>query len=431
MSKHVIVISEDALVFEDLETLKEYPNFASIWPKAALVPRTRSIYPTITYPAHVSMMTGVYPERHGVLNNEQTILGEASSKWVHFRESVKAPTIFDRAKAQGLTTAAVFWPVTGNDVSIDYLVDEYWPQTPGETAHECFRNSGSSPEVLEKVVDPNLPLLTHRVHPGCDQFITACACAMIREFKPNLLMIHPANIDAYRHQTGLFSPRVTQGLYEIDLWLGDIIKATKDAGIYDDTTFFIVSDHGQMNITRTIAPNVLFAENGLLTVAPDGSVADYKAFAKSTGMSAQVYLRDPSDRDAYEKTHALLTQMCDEGVYGISRVYTAEEVKAEERLAGDFSFVLETDGYTSFRNEWTRPLVRALDIEDYRFGRATHGHHPDKGPQPTMLAFGPGIRAGAVVDEHRPIVDVPPTVAKVLGFEMPGADGRVIEGMLG
>ena len=67
--RHVIVISEDAMVYEDTETLKRLPNFGSIWDRAARVNRVRSIYPTITYPCHVSMMTGVYPDRHGVVNN--------------------------------------------------------------------------------------------------------------------------------------------------------------------------------------------------------------------------------------------------------------------------------------------------------------------------------------------------------------------------
>lgn len=429
MSKHVIVISEDALLYEDLETLKTLPNFSKIWPKTARVNRARSIYPTVTYPAHVSMMTGVYPDKHGVTNNEQPIMGELSSKWIHFRDWVKAPTIFDYAKAHGLTTAAVFWPVTGNHPAIDYLIDEYWPQTEQESLRDCFENSGSSKEVMREIVEPNLSKLISRTPPYCDAFAHACAADIIRKFKPNLLMLHPANIDGYRHQTGVFSPRVTQGLYEIDLWFGDIVKATQDAGIYDDTTFFIVSDHGHMNIVRSICPNVLLAENGLITVAEDGSVADYIAFCKSAGLSAQVYMKDPSNQEHLERTYALLKRMCDEEVYGISRVYTAEEARSEEHLAGDFSFVLETDGHTSFTNDWRRPLVRNLDSTDYRFGRSTHGHQPDKGPQPTLFAFGPGVRAGVVL-ENCSIVDEPPTFARVLGFDMPDVDGKVLSELL-
>ncbi|NLG25169.1 MAG: alkaline phosphatase family protein [Clostridiales bacterium] len=431
MARHVIVVSEDALVYEDLETLKTLPNFSRIWDRTARVNRVRSVYPTITYPCHTTMMTGVYPDRHGVVNNEQPRLCEVSSPWIHFRESVKAPTVFDCAKAAGLTTAGAFWPVTGGDQSIDYLVAEYWPQSADESGYDCFVRSGSSAEVMKKVVAPNLPFVEgrHRRHPYCDQFVNACACAIVRAFKPNLLMVHPANVDAYRHHSGLFSPLVTHGLHQIDLWLGDLIAATRDAGIYDETDFVITSDHGQLNIVRTVSPNAMLAERGLIEVAADGSIGDYTAFCKSAAMSSHVYLKDPGDRDACRRTRELLKWMCAEGVYGISRVYTAEEVAREERLAGGFSFVLESDGYSSFTNEWTRPLVRPLDVGDYRFGRATHGHHPDKGPQPTMLCFGPDIRPGAVVERGR-LVDQAPTIAALLGLKMENIDGAPIGALL-
>ena len=97
----------------------------------------------------------------------------------------------------------------------------------------------------------------------------------------------PANIDDYRHKSGIFSGLVTHGLHEIDLWLGDVIRAAKDAGIYEDTDFVITSDHGQLNISRTISPNVIFADHGLIDVDDQGKVKDYTAFCKSTAMSSQ------------------------------------------------------------------------------------------------------------------------------------------------
>lgn len=294
---------------------------------------------------------------------------------------------------------------------------------------QCFLNSGSTPEVVEKCVDPHLWMQVNRTHPWCDEFITACACSIIREYKPNLLMIHPANIDAYRHQTGLFTPKVTHGLHEIDNWLGWLIRATKDAGIYEDTDFFIVSDHGQINISRVICPNVELARRGLIQVDGSGQVTDYVAMVKSTGASAQVYLKEPDNEQALARTEMVLKEMCQAGIYGISRVYTAQEAAQEERLAGEFSFVLETDGFTSFGNDWTGALCRTHDVTDYRFGRATHGHQPDKGPQPTLIAFGPSIRPGVVLDRGN-IVDEPATVARVLGIDMGDIDGKVLEELL-
>jgi hypothetical protein len=68
-------------------------------------------------------------------------------------------------------------------------------------------------------------------------------------------------------------------------------------------------------------------------------------------------------------------------------------------------------------------------MSDYRFGHATHGHQPDKGPQPTLIAFGPDIKPGAVVEKAR-IIDEPVTIARVLGLDMGDVDGHVIEGIL-
>ena len=69
--------------------------------------------------------------------------------------------------------------------------------------------------------------------------------------------------------------------------------------------------------------------------------------------------------------------------------------------------------------------MRRLDNSDYKFGRATHGYHPEKGPQPTLIAFGPDIRPGVHVD-RRPIVDEAPTYARLLGVELPDAEGKAI-----
>ena len=424
--RHVIVVSVDAMVYEDLETLSKLYALGPIWDRTARVSRVRSVYPTITYPCHATMMTGVYPETHGIVNNERPEVCVRSSLWQHMRASVRAKTLFDHAKARGLTTAAVFWPLTGNDKNIDYLIDEYWPQH-GESAEQCFQDSGSSAEVMEKIVRPNLKLLgnRHRQHPWCDAFLMQCACDILVQFKPNLLMVHPANVDAYRHQTGLFTQKVESGLHETNLWLSQLMNAAEDAGILDKTDFFIVSDHGQMNIRRCVALNVLLAEHGLIDVDEHGAIRDYTAFAKSGGLSALVYLKHPESAQDAARTRAVLDALAASETAGVGQIFTEAEARREHHLGGDFSFVVEGDGYTSFANDWTRPLVRPLDNRNYRFGRASHGYLPEKGPQPTLIAFGPHMKPGAVLPNAR-LVDEAPTFAHALGFEMPGVDGRCL-----
>lgn len=62
-------------------------------------------------------------------------------------------------------------------------------------------------------------------------------------------------------------------------------------------------------------------------------------------------------------------------------------------------------------------------------GRATHGHLPEKGPQPVFAAKGPAFRDGAVLPSGR-LVDEAPTLAAVLGLEIPGADGHPVRELL-
>ena len=205
--------------------------------------------------------------------------------------------------------------------------------------------------------------------------------------------------------------------------------ALEEAGILEETNLFLVSDHGQQNVCRNISLNVLFAENGLIRLDENGKVKDWDAWCLSNGMSALVFLKDPSDQALYAKVRGLLESLQKEEVYGFSRLYTQEEARKEERFGGPFSFVLETDGYTAFGDFVTRPLVSRLDNEDYRFGQATHGYLPRFGPQPILLAKGPSIRENVVLSGNH-IVNEAPTYAKILGADLGDTDGKPIEEIL-
>jgi len=143
-------------------------------------------------------------------------------------------------------------------------------------------------------------------------------------------------------------------------------------------------------------------------------------------MSAHVYVKDKVDEPAVK---ALLDELLAEEVYGIAAVLTKEEAKAQFHLDGDFSFVVETDGFTSFGDDWKRPLMRPFDRTDYRHGRATHGYMPAKGPQPIFIAAGPHVKQGVVIEKGLLVQDAP-TMAKLLGIDLPQAQGEPWSEML-
>ncbi len=420
--KKLIVFSADAMVGEDVEYLKTLPNYKRYLEGGCRIERVASVYPTITYPCHTTMATGVWPDKHRVPGNCQFIPGADPLPWrwdyrfVEWKED-----IFTAAKKAGYTTAAVFWPVTGNHPYIDYLIDEYWTQGPEDTPRQAWRRMGSSEEMLD-IVERHIGENQIRKHPPTEEFIIGCTCDIIRRFQPDVLFLHPANIDDYRHKTGLFNDRILEGIRETDKWIGEIMRAVEEAGELENTNLVLTSDHGQLEIKRVININVFLADQGLIRKHEDGSLKDWDAWSLSGGMSAAVYLRDPKDREVYEKTYRILKDMAQEGIYGISQVFTREEAKAHH-LDGDFSFILETDGYTSFGDAINRPVVTNYDLEDYRYGRATHGYLPGKGPQPVFLAKGPDFRENVTLKSGR-LIDQAPTYAKLLGVELPRADGK-------
>jgi predicted AlkP superfamily pyrophosphatase or phosphodiesterase len=428
MKKRLFVFSADALVGEDLVYLKTLRNFKRYLAGGSEIQTVRTIYPTVTYPAHVSMTTGTYPDTHGITGNLEFIPGNLAPPWLWFHDAVKVRDIFDAAKEGGYSTAAVFWPVTGRHPSIDYLIDEYWTQGAGDSMEAAFTRSGSSPEMM-KIIARHFYNMVEREHPSLDYFIVNCTCDIIRQHKPEFMMIHPANIDSARHHYGVFNEKIDTALEQTDRWIGQIMDALEDAGLREETNFFLVSDHGQMEIKRTININVILADHGLIRCNGSGNIAGWDAYSLSNGMSALVYLKDPGNQKLYRETHTLLRNLCEEGIYGISRVYTESEAREKERLGGDFSFVLETDGYTSFGDDWKRPLVKKIDFSDYRYGRATHGYLPGKGPQPILVAKGPHVREGVVLEKGN-IIDEAPTYAKLLGVELPGAEGKAIDEIL-
>ena len=422
-SRKTVIISNDALVTEDYEYLCTKPLIRELMAKGSWVKTLKTVYPSITYCCHASMITGCYPDRSGVRNNEVDEFG--NKDWTWERKYIQTKTLVEAAKEAGKTVANVFWPVLGNDPNIDWNIPEYWSQTPDEPLTVALKRMGTSDKVIEEIVKPNLYYIEghQRQHPYCDEFVFACARDMILKYRPDLLIVHPAGIDGKRHACGLFNEYVTEQLDYTYYWIEKIVRALKETGDWENTDFILTSDHGQMNMIRRANPNLLLAENGFMTPDENGNVTAMKAYIKAVGASAQVFLTDKSEenRKAVEK---LLTEAAKSNLYGFERCYTAAEAAAEERLAGDFDFVLESDGYTTFGPGITAPYFTPYDLTDYRLGKATHGYLPDRGPQPSMLCVGPSFREGVVL-ERKPTVDMAPTVAHINGWDLP-CDGSPI-----
>ena len=125
MDSHVLLISYDAFSEVDWELAKSLPNLAKLLQNGSYTTKLRSVYPTLTYTVHTTMVTGRYPDKHGIFHNNplQPFIPEKNQEWFWFRDAIKVPTIYDAVKKNKMTTAGLLWPVSGRS-SITFNMPE-------------------------------------------------------------------------------------------------------------------------------------------------------------------------------------------------------------------------------------------------------------------------------------------------------------------
>ncbi len=433
MKNKLFVLSLDALVHEDIAYLMTKPNFSAIMGKRAEVEQVQSVFPAITYPAHATLMTGCNPGKHGIYNNTPLFIHkDGKTHWYLDYKSVRVENLFAAAKRAGCTTASVYWPITANDPNVDHIINEYFFFYPEEDSLEAFRKMGADEAALQAVREHLDELNARRMKIGdttYDNFLMNCTCSLIRNVQPDVMLVHNCAPDTARHRHGVFSKGLEEALDRVDVQLGKVVDAMKEAGVYEQTNFVILSDHGQLDKKRTVRLNVLLAEGGFIEMAPDGTLYDWRAWAQSNGMSASIYLRDPENKKLYAEVEAFLQKLVDDEKWGLTRVYKTEEVREKYGTYGPFSFMVATDAHTSVNEGLGKEPVEFY-FEDQQGGlHGAHGHEPELGPQPVFLAHGPAFKEGATLPRAE-LCDIAPTLAKALGQELPEAEGRILTELL-
>lgn len=426
--KRLAVLSIDSLMTEDLDFLTDQPNFGRILSQAAVVRNVREIYPTLTYPIHTTMITGVRPGKHGITHNQRhaiqherpdwSILG---SDWYWYESAIRTETLVDAARREGRVVSSILWPVTAGGPA-DHNLAEIWPIGSDRDIHALL-NSTCSASIMEECFDRHIGTLDWSDDkPDLDSFGMPCALDMIRRHKPHLHLQHIVALDHDRHVLGARAAGISGTLRRVDDMVGSVLDAYREAGIYDETDFVILGDHGQIDIRTVFNPNVIFRVHGLIRTDDRGQVENYDAYCFSAGFSSQVFLKDPTDPIMVRRVARLLDEIRQAWPHQVERVLNADDARNEEGLAGDFSFVLEGTSGTMFHNHFEGPLMRHASDPDWPHYRAMHGHSPDKGGKPPFIAFGPGVENRLTLDSGC-MLDVCPTLARMLDVQMSGMEG--------
>lgn len=423
---HVVLISIDGLRPEFyLDPQWGMVNVRQGMNKGAYAEGVRGSFPTVTYPSHTTIVSGVLPAKHGIYYNTPVEPLGISGKWFWYYKDIKVPTIWTAAKDAGLTTAGVSWPVTVG-APINYNLPEYviLPQGKGEKKDEikAMLQESNPKELFQEVQDnaigkfgefgASIDFFTS------DQNKSRMAAYILKRYKPAFLALHIALLDHFEHEQGRDGDKVRSAIVGADVAIKTIIDAAEAAGISKNTTFIITGDHGFVDIHTQVNLNVMLAKLGLYS---DTNRESWKAYFQQSGGSSFLHLRDPKDKATLEKVKQALNELPE----GIKKTFHVLDKEALTKAQGDpnaFMALAANQGFSFGAAASGEMLTPASG--------GTHGYLPTdfKEIQTGFVVFGKGIKQGTVL----PLMgqeDIAPLIAKLLNLNLK-TDGVLYPGLL-
>jgi predicted AlkP superfamily pyrophosphatase or phosphodiesterase len=338
------------------------------------------------------------------------------------------PTIYDVAKHAGLKTAAIRWPASRNADTLDW-------NAPDALSADIFRKY-TTPALLEEtkaagvqlegVVDPKT--LPEGVKPvERDEAFTQTFQLVLQKHRPNLGLLHLADID---HEEHLFGPQSPEAYKAIKLADGHVRE------IWDQlqreypgrATLVVVSDHGFSPIERQLYPYVLLRKAGVVDVKGIRVVSENVRLVFQGGC-AMVYLTAKDDAERNQLVDRITKAL--DGQEGYGKIVPPSELS--KYGVGDAKVDPHAPDMLIFSQMgaiFGDTAAGELPFRDKPERKGSHGHDPDFPElQATFIACGAGIKPGVNLGQIRNI-DVAPTLARLLGLEMKDVDGKVLKAAL-
>jgi len=330
----------------------------------------RPSFPSLTFPNHHSLVTGLRPDRHGIVDNTMVdprrpdvrfTLGDPRQSLDPFWWDEAEP-IWVTAEKAGVRTATMFWP--GSEVAIRGTRPQDWLR-------------------YDKAVNG-----TQRVNTVLDWMRRPAA------IRPRFVTLYFDTVDTAGHELGPDAPETTTALAEVDRLVGDLVAGLKAMG--QPANIVLVSDHGMgatadervIRIDRMIAPDVG-------TIVTEGPLSGVNALPGKDAEVAAILLAPHAHMQCRRKS-ALPARFA----YGRN-----PRVPAFLCLAA---------------SGWA---IQARDREHILKGM--HGYDPAAPDMAALfIASGPAIAAGSALPVFDN-VDVYPLLARLIGIApVPGADGK-------
>jgi predicted AlkP superfamily pyrophosphatase or phosphodiesterase len=425
----VLMISIDGLKPEYITQADAHgmkiPYLRTLLEKGTYADGVIGIWPTVTYPSHTTLITGVWPAEHGIYNNVAfDPLQQFGGAWNWYASEIRVPTLWQVAHGAGLKTASVGWPVSVGATDVDYLIPEYWrgasPSFSANPDDQLMMAALARPDTLIQELKPAAgPYMNgNDTSVAGDEVKTRYTLEILRRFKPAFMTLHLSSLDETQHEHGPFSAEADQTLEALDGMVARLAQQLFASN--PNAVLIIVSDHGFMNVSNFVNLAVPFVQAGLIQVSVNPStkspaVNSWKAEPWMAGGMAAIMLHDPNDQATEQQVKTMLDGLAADPANGIAEILDHDAILKRGGFPdATFLVVLKPGYYTG--TAFTGSLVTAIPGH-----RGSHGFSPeDPEMRSSFFAVGSGIarhRDLGLVDMRQ----IAPTVAGILHARMPTA----------
>jgi predicted AlkP superfamily pyrophosphatase or phosphodiesterase len=431
----VLMISIDGLRPEYILQADRYglkiPTLRRFMASGSYADGVTSVVPSVTYPTHTTLVTGVWPTEHGIHANVRfDPFGQNPDEWYWYASEIKSPTLWEASHKAGKITASVSWPVTVDAEWIDYAVPEFWqakmpqnlkllesisnpPGWLGYVENSAGLDEQTTAAAFEAGRDRSNPEFL-----AADEIRTKVALKILADEKPGFMTVHLGSLDHIEHTTGPFSVE-SNGAVEL---LDGMIDRLSRAALANDpsTVIAVVSDHGFIRVEHHINLAIPFIKEGFVRLKPQANpmkrpqIDSWDAAPWPSGGSAAIILRDPKDDALRTRVGNFLKKLKDDPIYDIVRVIEQPDLSATGGFP-EATFLVEMNPGADVGISLTGSVASPTS------GTGAHGYLPDR---PEMRAsffmMGPGIAKGrnlGLIDMRQ----VAPTIALVLHVNLPSA----------
>lgn len=428
----VLLISIDALkpefVFESEKIGVNLPNIKKYFVENGTYASkgVKSVFPTFTYTCHHSIITGTYPVTHGVHTNKVfDPTGKHMDAW-NWYVSEDAKNLWECAKENGYISSSVGFPVSVGAKS-DYHIPEIWRD--GSHLDSKLIDAVSRPQGMVREMEKeigrfaggtDLTIEGDTIRQKAALWILDNKIKKHLEEKPFFMSCYYAAYDETAHINGVYSKEAIEDLEKIDALVGELIEKAHEM-TNNNVVVCVVSDHGTIDNKYDIKPNIIFAKNNLIEIDINGKLINWDVWCQRSGGTGQIRLRDKENQEIKSKVEAVLKELLEDENSGISEVITGEEAKETRRGFPEADYVIISKPGYEVRED---TLGEYLDSNTAQ--KAQHGYCENlKDMRASFYIEGINIEKNRDIEELR-LVDIAPTLAKIMGFEIPTCEGENI-----